>query len=68
MSTLWRHKKRGSIYEVIAQDASLQCSTNPSLETTYLTKDWTIYRSVESGSFYLRPTAEFNDGRFEKLP
>lgn len=33
---------------------------------TTIMADWLIYQSNE-GSFYARPLAEFNDGRFEKI-
>jgi hypothetical protein len=63
----WRHKKRGTVYEVISDDASLQCATAPEFEAAF-SGPWTIYRSVDTGALYIRPTGEFLDGRFEAVP
>jgi hypothetical protein len=59
----WRHKKRGSTYEVIATEVKLQCSSEPDFEGLF--NLWTVYRDVKTGDVYVRPTVEFHDGRFE---
>lgn len=75
-----RHKKRGSEYEVIgvgrmqtedwseevlgADEDGRNAWVNESIDM----REVTIYRSVDDGSLWVRPTEEFNDGRFEALP
>ena len=61
----YRHKKRGTIYEVLTDVASLQCSGSPEMELYFEEDYFTIYKSVDTGAMYVRPTAEFQDGRFE---
>jgi hypothetical protein len=63
----WRHRKRGSVYEALSHSALLQCSTAPEFEAAFKSKDWTVYRNIETGIFYIRPTEEFLDGRFERV-
>ena len=66
MAEFWRHRKRGSVYEIISSTASLQCSTEPNIESALGDEDWTVYRNVKTGAVYIRLTNEFRDGRFEK--
>lgn len=56
----WRHKKRGTIYEVLG-DAELQAEPGSGVEEGWM---FTIYRG-EDGKLWARPTNEFHDGRFE---
>lgn len=63
----WRHKKRGTIYEIVTDTASLQCSAAPEFEAMFDDDHWTIYRSELTGAMYVRPTPEFMDGRFERV-
>lgn len=65
--TTWRHKKRGTEYEIITDCASLQCSAAPEFEATFEDDNWTVYRNVATGAIYVRPTKEFLDGRFEQI-
>lgn len=65
--TLWRHKKKGLVYEVIDDSASMQCSAAREFERMFEDDSWTIYRSTRTGAVYVRPTPEFLDGRFEKV-
>ena len=66
----WRHKKRNSIYEIVAIDAAIQVSTiiasatADALERT----DWIAYRSIAGGRLCFRMHPEFLDGRFELVP
>lgn len=54
----YRHLKSRGIYELISKDEIiLEADLNP----------LTIYKSVETGVVWARPTAEFFDGRFELL-
>lgn len=52
---IWRHKKTGGFYELIA-DA--EHSEDLSLMV--------VYRSVTTGRVWVRPASEFYDGRFEQ--
>jgi hypothetical protein len=65
--TRWRHKKRRSVYEIITDSASLQCATFPDVERSFADESWTVYRNVATGAVYVRPTEEFQDGRFEQV-
>lgn len=58
----WRHKKRGSTYTVMGV-ASAQVVGVPIEEGATAV----VYRSEHDGSLWLRPAAEFMDGRFEPL-
>jgi len=64
----YRHKKRGTTYEIITDTASLQCSAVPQFEQMFDDDYFTVYRSEQTGATYVRPTPEFMDGRFELLP
>lgn len=68
MSEHWKHKLRGSVYEVLTHSASLQCSCWPCAEEQFADEAFTVYRSVETGAVYVRPTEEFQDGRFTRIP
>jgi hypothetical protein len=65
MIHLWRHKKRGTLHELIADNVVLQCSTASEFEDRFKDEGWTIYRSLDNGTICMRPTKEFLDGRFE---
>ncbi len=67
MSERWRHRKRGTVYEVITHDASLQCAATPDVEEMFDDCSLTVYRSLDTGAIYVRPTPEFTDGRFERV-
>lgn len=64
----YRHKKRGMVYEIMTTFASLQCSSAPAFEQRFKDDNWTVYRNILTGTVYVRPTAEFMDGRFELVP
>lgn len=58
-----RHKKRGTVYEVLGE-AELQAHASFDLcEGDALT----VYRG-EDGKLWVRPTEEFQDGQFEPVP
>ena len=67
MMDKWRHKKRGTVYEVITDSASLQCSAAEEFEIMFDDDTWTVYRNVETGHIWVRPTEEFLDGRFDRI-
>ncbi len=46
---IWRHKKTGGEYEIVATDAD----------------EWVVYRSTRGHRMLVRPRPEFLDGRFE---
>lgn len=56
---LWRHKKRGGIYEVIHR-GRMQIDGNLDHEKVI------VYRA-EDGTIWVRPEYEFMDGRFERV-
>ncbi len=64
---LWRHKKRGTVYEILSDKASLQCSAASDFEEMFEGHDWTVYRNIKTGAIWVRPTEEFMDGRFEHV-
>ena len=59
--TRWRHCQRGTEYTVLVSTAEAQCSTGPINEGDHVT----VYVDDE-GSWWVRKTAEFQDGRFER--
>ncbi len=63
----WRHKVRGFTYEIISDTATLQCSTARELEEKFEHDHWIVYRSEATGHIWIRPRAEFLDGRFEQI-
>jgi hypothetical protein len=63
----WRHKKRGTVYEIITDTASIQCSAAPDFEERFTDENWTVYRNISTGAIWVRPTGEFLDGRFERV-
>ena len=64
---LWRHKKRGTVYEIISTTAALQCATAQEVEDQFAGQAWTVYRNIQTKAVYVRPSAEFQDGRFEPI-
>jgi hypothetical protein len=66
-NVVWRHKKRGTTYQVVTHFAALQCATDQAIEDRFDDLNWTIYRSREDGAVYMRLTSEFMDGRFERV-
>ena len=61
--SLWRHKKRGSVYRVIDGSAQVQAPEDSGL-TDY--EVVVVYQS-NAGETWVRRHSEFLDGRFEKL-
>lgn len=61
MPKRWRHVKRGSEYTLLTL-ATMQCSSNPNLDYAIVV----IYVS-DDGIMWVRPRAEFFDGRFEAI-
>jgi len=59
----YRHKKRGSVYEIIYDAATMQNSTDRSHDGELVV----VYQNVDSLEVYVRPYREFHDGRFEEL-
>lgn len=58
-----RHKKRGTIYEVMGK-AQLQIANLPVLDEAILV----LYVDEKSGKWWASLEDEFEDGRFEELP
>ncbi len=58
-----RHRARGSEYHVITQECSLQ-TLDPVEEGTPMTL---YYDVLHPDKYWVRPTAEFNDGRFAPI-
>lgn len=57
----WRHRKRGTEYELLGE-ADLQ-TEKPLTDYAVVA----VYRDVVSGRLWVRPIDEFNDGRFERV-
>lgn len=60
MSAIYRHKKTGGLYDLVG---FAQVQTSQPLNDY---DDVTVYSS-EEGKMWVRPTSEFNDGRFEHV-
>jgi hypothetical protein len=58
----WRHRKRGSDYNVLTETAQAQCSTGPINDDDQCT----VYQG-DDGSWWVRKTTEFQDGRFIRV-
>ncbi len=64
---LWRHKKRGTVYEIVTEHAHLQCSSEPDMEHRWDDEAFVVYRNTKTAAYYVRPYQEFFDGRFEAV-
>lgn len=64
----WRHKKRGSEYEIVATDAALQISCKGEDYGWLEDEDFVVYRPVNGHRLFFRMREEFLDGRFELVP
>ncbi len=58
----WRHKKRGTVYVEIARGC-MQTAEAPKLDDQSVV----IYQAEDGGCIWVRPTYEFEDGRFERV-
>jgi hypothetical protein len=54
---LYRHKKTGGVYAVLIENAVIESDQTPCV----------VYQGVDQSVTWVRPAAEFHDGRFEKL-
>lgn len=63
----WRHKKCGTVYEIVTEQASLQCSLEPGIEHRFGGEEFVVYRDVNTGAYFVRSYQEFFDGRFEPI-
>jgi hypothetical protein len=57
-----RHLKRGTFYRVVGP--AVMQTADPVCDDTSLI----VYQAEKDGSFWVRPTREFEDGRFEDAP
>jgi hypothetical protein len=61
----WRHKKRGTVYRVLHDNAPMQ---EEQTEGRRLDDEpMVVYQDIASGAVYVRPVVEFYDGRFEQV-
>ena len=60
--TLWRHKKRGTVYTEVCR-AHLQTAQRSSLDDLSIL---VVYRG-ENGQMWAREESEFEDGRFDPV-
>ncbi|MEO0861129.1 MAG: DUF1653 domain-containing protein [Pseudomonadota bacterium] len=56
-SEIWQHKKSGGLYVVVERSAYIEADLTPAV----------VYRSLFDGAVWVRPAAEFFDGRFRNL-
>jgi len=63
----WRHKKRGSVYEIVATDASMQIAVKGEDYGWLEEEDFIAYRPVNGHRLFFRMREEFLDGRFEQM-
>lgn len=65
----WKHKKRGTFYEIVATDAAIQITSIGDDEMQDMLEDeaWIAYRAVDGHRLYFRMREEFLDGRFERV-
>ena len=63
--TAWRHKKRGTVYRVLHDNAPMQEEQTEGRR--FDDEPMVVYQDVASGAVYVRPVVEFYDGRFEQL-
>jgi hypothetical protein len=64
----WRHKKRGTVYEIVDNNCRIQVSSIEGPAAASLEEmTWIAYRDVRGAAFPLcfRMKEEFLDGRFE---
>ncbi len=54
--TVWRHKKTGGLYDIL-MEATLESDLT----------EMVVYQAHKDKSIWIRPRAEFFDGRFEKI-
>ena len=55
-NTIWIHLKTGKFYVVVCK-AQLEKDQTPMI----------VYRSLSTGRIWIRPEAEFMDGRFKEM-
>lgn len=67
IGTTWRHKKRGTSYEVLHNTARLECASEPEFERMFEDDNWIVYRNLNTGSIHIRVEPEFADGRFVQI-
>ena len=65
--SIWRHKKRGATYEILHDNAFMQCASAQEFEDMFEDDWWIVYRNLQTGTVYVRPYEEFRDGRFERV-
>lgn len=56
-SLIWQHVKSGGLYEIVDDHALIEADITAAV----------IYRSLFDGQLWVRPHAEFFDGRFRNL-
>lgn len=54
---LYRHVRTGRVYAVLISNATLEAD-----ETSCV-----VYQAIDQDRVWIRPSAEFHDGRFEKV-
>jgi len=69
---LYRHKKTGGLYELLGignmQSSDWYIYEGGGAYTNCDEQEVAIYRAVTDGRLWVRPRADFEDGRFEEMP
>jgi hypothetical protein len=56
-SEIWQHLQSGGLYTILISDATNENTGEPAV----------VYKSLWDGAVWVRPAAEFHDGRFRNL-
>ena len=61
---IYQHKKRGTEYRILHGEEYEDCIASSSQVAAIDHEPFVVYQDIESGKVWVRPRAEFFDGRF----